>query len=155
MGKKLIIIIIAVVMLLVLAGGGAAAYFLVFAKKPEATEAEGEAPPPAPVKRPAFIPLEPFSVLVEPEGQKPREVIVILHLEAPPDNVIEINSKMHRLRDAYIVAINGMDPIKVPLRFEAKDLNELKVKLRKPTEDVMGKGVITQVLLLNIVAPLK
>lgn len=154
MGRKLIFIIIAVVMLLVLAGGGAAAYFLVFAKKP-APEAVAEEPPPAPVKRPAFIPMEPFSIFVEPEGQKPREVILILHLEAPPDNVLEINSKMHILRDRFILTLNSLEPMKVPPRFEAKDLAEIKAVLRKPIEDVMGKGLVTQVLLLNIVAPLK
>jgi len=154
LGRKLIFIIIAVVMLLVLAGGGAAAYFLVFAKKP-APEAVEEEPPPAPVKRPAFIPMEPFSIFVEPEGQKVREVILILHLEAPPDNVLEINSKMHVLRDRVILTLNSMEPMKVPARFEAKDLAEIKAVLRKPIEDVMGKGLVTQVLLLNIVAPLK
>jgi len=151
--NKIVLIIVAVVVLLALGGGGAAAYFLVFAKKP--AEVAEEAPPPAPVKRPAFIPLDPFSVWVEPEGQKPREVIVIFHLEAPPDNVPEINSKMHLLRDRYIRELMKLEPIKVPPRFEAKDLLPLKTILRQPTDDVMGKGVVTQVLLLNIVAPLK
>ncbi|WP_430398620.1 hypothetical protein [Ferrovibrio sp.] len=151
--SKIVLIIVAVVVLLALGGGGAAAYFLVFAKKP--AEVAEEAPPPAPVKRPAFIPLDPFSVWVEPEGQKPREVIVIFHLEAPPDNVPEINSKMHLLRDRYIRELMKLEPIKVPPRFETKDLLSLKTILRQPTDDVMGKGVVTQVLLLNIVAPLK
>ncbi len=149
----MVLIIVAVVVLLALGGGGAAAYFLVFAKKP--AEVVEEAPPPAPVKRPAFIPLDPFSVWVEPEGQKPREVIVIFHLEAPPDNVPEINAKMHLLRDRYIRELMKLDPVKVPIRFEAKDLVQLKNILRQPTEDVMGKGVVTQVLLLNVISPLK
>ncbi|WP_428246918.1 hypothetical protein [Ferrovibrio sp.] len=151
--NKMVLIIVAVVVLLALGGGGAAAYFLVFAKKP--AEVVEEAPPPAPVKRPAFIPLDPFSVWVEPEGQKPREVIVIFHLEAPPDNVPEINAKMHLLRDRYIRELMKLDPVKVPIRFEAKDLVQLKNILRQPTEDVMGKGVVTQVLLLNVISPLK
>lgn len=149
----MVLIIVAVVVLLALGGGGAAAYFLVFAKKP--AEVVEEAPPPAPVKRPAFIPLDPFSVWVEPEGQKPREVIVIFHLEAPPDNVPEINAKMHLLRDRYIRELMKLDPVKVPIRFESKDLVQLKNILRQPTEDVMGKGVVTQVLLLNVISPLK
>ncbi len=149
----MVLIIVAVVVLLALGGGGAAAYFLVFAKKP--AEVAEEAPPPAPVKRPAFIPLDPFSVWVEPEGQKPREVIVIFHLEAPPDNVPEINAKMHLLRDRYIRELMKLDPVKVPIRFESKDLVQLKNILRQPTEDVMGKGVVTQVLLLNVISPLK
>ncbi|MBP7066184.1 hypothetical protein [Ferrovibrio sp.] len=154
MGRKLALIIIGVIVLLALAGGGVAAYLLVFAKKPVAETTE-EAPPPAPIKRPAFIPLDPFSVWVQPEGQKVREVIVIFHLEAPPDNVPEINSKMHLLRDRYIRELMKLDPIKVPVRFETKDLAELRNLLRQPTEEVMGKGLVTQVLLLNILSPLK
>ncbi len=154
MGRKLALIIIGVIVLLALAGGGVAAYLMIFAKKPEPAHAE-EQPPPAPVKRPAFIPLDPFSVWVKPEGQKVREVIVILHLEAPPDNVPEINSKMHLLRDRYIRELTKLDPIAVPVRFETKDLSVLRTLLRQPTEDVMGKGVVTQVLLLNLISPLK
>lgn len=154
MGRKLVLIIIGVVVLLALGGGGIAAYLLLFAKKPTAEMQEDE-PPPAPVRRPAFIPLDPFSVWVEPEGQKPREVIVIFHLEASPDNVPQINAKMPILRDRYIRELLKMGSIPVPVRFEAKDLTDLKARLRGPTEEVMGKGVVTQVLLLNIIAPLK
>lgn len=154
MGRKLILIIIAILVLLALAGGGVVAYLIVFAKKPEAEHVE-EAPPPAPVKRPAFIPMDPFSIWVQPEGQPPREVIVIFHLEAPPDNVPAINAKMHLLRDRYIRELLKGDPLKVPARFEAKDLYDLRQRLRGPTDEVMGKGVITQILLLNIIAPLK
>lgn len=153
--NKIVLIIIAVVVLGVLGGGGAAAYFLVFAKKHEPEQHVEEAPPPPPVKRPAFIPLEPFSVLVQPEGQPPREMIVIFHLEAPPDNVPLINSRLHILRDRYIRELMKGDPIKVPARFEAKDLYELRNRLRGPTEEVMGKDVVTQVLLLNVISPLK
>ncbi|MBX3454017.1 hypothetical protein [Ferrovibrio sp.] len=155
MGRKLILIIIAILVLLALAGGGVVAYLIVFAKQPE-TEHADEPPPPAPVKRPAFIPMDPFSVWVQPEGQKqPREVILILHLEAPPDNVPAINAKMHILRDRYIRELLKSEPLKVPARFEAKDLADIKQRLRGPTDEVMGKDVVTQVLLLNIVAPLK
>lgn len=152
--KKVVVIAIVAVALLALAGGGAAAYFLVFAKKAEQAQFE-EPPPVAPVKRPAFIPLEPFSIYVQPEGQPPREVIVVLHLEAPPDNVPEIGAKMHLLRDRYIRELLKGEPLKVPVRFELKDFNEVKVRLRGPTEEVMGKGVVTQVLLLNVISPLK
>lgn len=154
MGRKLILIIIAILVLLALAGGGVVAYMIVFAKKPEVEHVE-EAPPPAPVKRPAFIPMDPFSVWVQPEGQPPREVIAIFHLEAPPDNVPTINAKMHLLRDRYIRELLKGDPLKVPARFEAKDLFELRQRLRGPTDEVLGKDVVTQILLLNIVAPLK
>ncbi len=154
MGRKLILIIIAILVLLALAGGGVVAYLIVFAKNPE-TELSDEPPPPAPVKRPAFIPMDPFSVWVQPEGQQPREVIAIFHLEAPPDNVPAINAKMHLLRDRYIRELLKGEPTKVPARFEARDLAEIKNRLRAPTEEVMGKDMVTQVLLLNIVAPLK
>lgn len=154
--RKIALIIVGVVVLLTLAGGGAAVYFLVMApKKQEAAVDPADPPPPAPVKRPAFVPLEPFSVYVQPEGQKPREIMVILHLEVPPDNVPAVNEKMHVLRDRYIRELLKGDPIQVPSRFTAKDLFAVRDTLRDPTDEVMGKGVVTQVLLLNIIGQLK
>lgn len=154
--RKIALIIVGVVVLLTLAGGGAAVYFLVVApKKQEAVVDPNDPPPPAPVKRPAFVPLEPFSVYVQPEGQRAREIMVILHLEVPPDNVPQVNEKMHVLRDRYIRELLKGDPVQVPARFTAKDLYAVRDMLREPTDDVMGKGVVTQVLLLNIIGQLK
>lgn len=156
--RKIGLIILALVVLLTLAGGGIAVYLLVIAPKShtEAEAADPADPPPPPVpKRPAFIPLEPFSVYVKPEGQPSREIIVILHLEVPPDNVPQVNERMHLLRDAYIRELLKGDPIEVPARFTAKDLYVVRDRLRGPTEQVMGKGLVTQVLLLNIIGQLK
>jgi flagellar basal body-associated protein FliL len=155
--RRIALIVIAVLALITLIGGGIAAYFLVFAAKPEEEEAfdPNDPPPPIPVKRPAFVPLEPFSVYVKPEGQRVREIIVILHLEAPPDNVPLVNEKMHVLRDRYIRELLKGDPIEVPARFTVKDLYVIRDRLREPTEEVLGKGVVTQVLLLNILGQLK
>lgn len=154
--RKIALIVVGIVVLLTLAGGGAAVYFLVVApKKQEAEVDPQDPPPPAPVKRPAFVPLEPFSVYVQPEGQKPREVMVILHLEVPPDNVPLVNERMHVLRDRYIRELLKGDPIQVPSRFTAKDLYAVRDMLREPTDEVMGKGMVTQVLLLNIIGQLK
>lgn len=155
--RKIALIVIALVVLLSLAGGGAAVYFMVLVPKQQddATVDPNDPPPVAPVKRPAFIPLEPFSVFVQPEGQKPREIMVILHLEVPPDNVPVVNDKMHLLRDRYIRELLKGEPISVPARFAAKDLFDIRDRLRTPTEEVLGKGVVTQVLLLNIIGQLK
>jgi flagellar basal body-associated protein FliL len=156
--RKIALIVLALVVLASLAGGGFAVYMFVFAPKKEAETAAvdpHDPPPEAPVKRPAFIPLEPFSVYIQPEGQAPREVMVILHLEVPPDNVPQVNEKMHLLRDRYIRELLRGDPIPVPSRFSNKDLFLLRDRLRGPTEEVMGKGVVTQVLLLNIITQLK
>jgi len=154
--RKIALIVLALVVLLTLAGGGAAVYFMVLApKKQEAVVDPNDPPPPAPIKRPAFVPLEPFSVYVLPEGQKPREIMVILHLEVPPDNVPLVNERMHVLRDRYIRELLKGDPIQVPSRFTAKDLFAVRDMLRDPTEEVMGKGIVTQVLLLNIIGQLK
>jgi len=156
--RKIILIIVALIVLASLAGGGFAVYMFVFAtKKQEETSASdpNDPPPEAPVKRPAFIPLEPFSVYIVPEGQKPREVMVILHLEVPPDNVPQVNDKMHLLRDRYIRELLRGDPIAVPARFSSKDLFVLRDRLRGPTDEILGKGVVTQVLLLNIITQLK
>lgn len=156
--RKLGLIILALVVLASLAGGGAAVYLFVLAPKKQQDEAAidpNDPPPEAPVKRPAFIPLEPFSVYVVPEGQKPREVMLILHLEVPPDNVPAVNEKMHLLRDRYIRELLKGPPLDVPARFTGKDLYPLRDRLRGPTDEVLGKGVVTQVLLLNIIAQLK
>lgn len=155
--RKVGLIILGLVVVLSLAGGGAAVYLLVLAPKSQNESAvdPSDPPPEAPVKRPAFIPLEPFSVYVVPEGQKPREVMVILHLEVPPDNVPMVNEKMHLLRDRYIRELLKGKPLEVPARFTGKDLYPLRDSLRGPTEEVLGKGVVTQVLLLNIIAQLK
>lgn len=156
--RKIILIVVALIVLASLAGGGFAVYMFVFApKKQEQTENidPSDPPPEAPVKRPAFIPLEPFSVYIVPEGQKPREVMVILHLEVPPDNVPMVNDKMHILRDRYIRELLKGDPIPVPARFTSKDLFLLRDRLRGPTDEILGKGVVTQVLLLNIITQLK
>lgn len=155
--RKLALIIVAIVALVTLAGGGVAVYLLLLAPKSEQkTEIDpDDPPPPMPVKRPAFIPLEPFSVYVRPEGQKVREIIMILHLEVPPDNVPQVNDKMHILRDRYIRELLKGEPIDVPERFTAKDLYVVRDRLQGPTEEVMGKGVVTQVLLLNIIGQLK
>ncbi|QDO98785.1 hypothetical protein FNB15_16560 [Ferrovibrio terrae] len=155
--RKIILIVVGLIVLASLAGGGFAVYMFVFApKQQEQPVADTNDPPPeAPVKRPAFIPLEPFSVYVVPEGQKPREVMVILHLEVPPDNVPLVNERMHMVRDRYIRELLRGDPIAVPSRFTSKDLFVLRDRLRGPTEEILGKGVVTQVLLLNIITQLK
>lgn len=155
--RKIAFIILGLVVLLTLAGGGAAVYLLILApkKQQEAAVDPHDPPPEAPAKRPAFVPLEPFSVYVKPEGQKPREVMVILHLEVPPDNVPQVNDKMHLLRDRYIRELLKGEPLEVPARFSAKDLFALRDRLRGPTEEVLGRGVVTQVLLLNIITQLK
>lgn len=154
--RKIALIVIAVVALITLIGVGVAVYFLVLAPKPtEEAIDPNDPPPPIPVKRPAFVPLEPFSIYIKPEGQKAREIIVILHLEVPPDNVPQVNEKMHVLRDRYIRELLKGDPIEVPARFTAKDLFVIRDRLREPTDEVLGKGVVTQVLLLNILGQLK
>lgn len=156
--RKIILIVVALIVLASLAGGGFAVYVFFFApKQQEQAEAidPNDPPPEPPVKRPAFIPLEPFSVYIVPEGQKPREVMVILHLEVPPDNVPMVNDKMHILRDRYIRELLKGDPIPVPARFSNKDLFVLRDRLRGPTDEIVGKGVVTQVLLLNIITQLK
>jgi flagellar basal body-associated protein FliL len=156
--RKVVLIIVALIVLASLAGGGYAVYMFVFAQKTQ-EQAENidpnDPPPEAPVKRPAFIPLEPFSVYVVPEGQPRREVMVILHLEVPPDNVPMVNEKMHMLRDRYIRELLKGEPIPVPARFSGKDLFLLRDRLREPTDEILGKGVVTQVLLLNIITQLK
>jgi flagellar basal body-associated protein FliL len=156
--RKIALIVLAIVVLASLAGGGFAVYLFLFAPKPHqqvATTDPNDPPPEAPVKRPAFVPLEPFSIYVQPEGQPPREVMVILHLEVPPDNVPAVNEKMHLLRDRYIRELLKGDPVPVPSRFSSKDLFMLRDRLREPTDEIMGKGVVTQVLLLNIITQLK
>lgn len=155
--RKIILIVVALIVLASLAGGGFAVYMFVFApkKQEQAVTDPNDPPPEAPVKRPAFIPLEPFSVYVVPEGQQPREVMVILHLEVPPDNVPQVNDKMHLLRDRYIRELLRGDPIAVPSRFTSKDLFVLRDRLRGPTDEILGRGVVTQVLLLNIITQLK
>lgn len=154
--RRVALILIALIALLALAGGGYAIYTMFLAPKPHSEdEASKDPPPPIPVKRPAFIPLEPFSVYVKPEGQPVREVIAIFNLEVPPDNVPKVNEKMFMLRDRYISELLKGPPIDVPARFTAKDLYSLRDRLQKPTDEVFGKGVVTQVLLLNIISPLK
>jgi flagellar basal body-associated protein FliL len=156
--RKIGLIVLALVVLASLGGGGFAVYMFMFAPKTQEEAANidpSDPPPEAPAKRPAFIPLEPFSVYVLPEGQKPREVMVILHLEVPPDNVPMVNEKMHVLRDRYIRELLKGEPIQVPARFSSKDLFGLRDRLRGPTDEILGKGVVTQVLLLNIITQLK
>jgi len=154
--RKVALILIAVLVLAALAGGGVAVYLLMFAPKDEEVAVDpNDPPPPMPAKRPAFVPLEPFSVYIKPENQKVREITVILHLEVPPDNVPQVNDKMHVLRDRYISELLKGPPIDVPERFTAKDVFVIRDRLRGPTEEVLGKGVVTQVLLLNIISQLK
>lgn len=154
--RKVAFILIALLVLAALAGGGVAAYLLIFSpKKEEEAVDPSDPPPPMPVKRPAFVPLEPFSVYVKPENQKVREIMLVLHLEVPPDNVPIVNDKMHLLRDRYITELLKGPPIDVPERFTAKDLFSVRERLRSPTDEVLGKGVVTQVLLLNIISQLK
>lgn len=154
--RKIALILIAVLVLAALVGGGVAVYLLMFAPKEEESVIDpSDPPPPMPAKRPAFVPLEPFSVYIKPENQKVREITVILHLEVPPDNVPQVNEKMHILRDRYIAELLKGPPIDVPERFTAKDVFVVRDRLREPTEEVLGKGVVTQVLLLNIISQLK
>lgn len=154
--RKIALILIALITLIALAGGGVAIYLLVLAPKRHAEEeAAKDPPPPIPVKRPAFVPLDPFSVYVKPEGQPVREVIAIFNLEVPPDNVPKVNEKLFLLRDRYIAELLKGPPLEVPARFTAKDLYSLRDRLQGPTDEVLGKGVVTQVLLLNILSPFK
>lgn len=154
--RKVAFILIALLVLATLVGGGIAVYLLIFSPNEEEAAADSsDPPPPMPVKRPAFVPLEPFSVYVRPENQKIREIMLVLHLEVPPDNVPVVNDKMHLLRDRYIAELLKGPPIDVPERFTAKDLFVVRERLRGPTDEVLGRGVVTQVLLLNIISQLK
>jgi flagellar FliL protein len=112
--KKLIIIIAAAV--LVLAGGGAAA-FMLLSKKHTDTSKEHKAEP---AKAPVFLPLEPFTVNLQSDGND-KYLQASITLQVPDEeqiNLIKLN--MPQVRSRLLLLLSSKDASEI-LTAEGKE----------------------------------
>lgn len=141
MSKKLLIIVVALVLLL--AGGGGGAYFFLFAGKSEPEPEVTKAPSP-----PVFVQLDPLSVPLPRPGKPPLYHFVTLTLQTTEEGKPRLVELMPRLRDAWLRDLNA-NPVGRNDGSGELDLELLKSRILKLTEQVMGGPVATEVLIVR------
>jgi flagellar FliL protein len=141
LSKKLLIIVAAVVLLL--AGGGGAAYFFLFGAKKEPEPEVAKAPP-----APSFLQLEPLSVPLPRPGKPPLYHFVTLTLQTTEEGKPKLIELMPRLRDAWLRDLTA-HPVGRNDGSGELDLELLKSRILKLTEQVMGGPVATEVLIVR------
>jgi flagellar FliL protein len=128
---------------LLLAGGGGAAYFFLFAGKKEAEPAAAQ-----PAAPPVFVQLDPLSVPLPREGKPPLYHFVTLTLQTTELDKPKLVEMMPRLRDAFLRDLNANSVGRNDGSGEL-DLDLLKRRILKLTEQVMGGPIATDVLIVR------
>ncbi|CAA6603309.1 exported hypothetical protein [Rhodospirillaceae bacterium LM-1] len=142
--KKLVILVV----ILILLGGGAVGAMVVFGIGPFAKPKIVE-PVAAPVVKNAYIDMEAISIPVFIPDQKPRQVYMTLRLESKEEFRSKISHMMPRIRDALITNLQIVLPVHLKNR-PTTDLAQLKPRMLSDIAKVMGPGVVSDVLVVEI-----
>lgn len=159
-------ILMGVVLLALLGGGGAAAYFFFFnnpaeasvaeedkeggekkdAKKEEHAEEGGEEGGHG--SEPQFVSLDPLMLpIVDNEGvQQVVSIVVALEVSDAAD-ADKVKAKKPKLQDAYIQDLYGVLNVQAALKGGVLQVGEIKERLNKATQKVMGDDIVHDVLL--------
>ena len=151
--KKLLIAFAAVLML---AGGSISV--MKFMKlgpfaSPEDIEARAQAAAQAAAAKratPLFIDLEPLVISIFDGDKLAANIHITLKIETHSDaHAAQIRSKLPRISDAFLRDLHGFIPRHLR-NAERLDVGVLKERLTMVGERVMGKGVITGVLIQSV-----
>lgn len=144
------IVIILIALLLLLGGGGFAAwtFFPDMVKPMLGIYPEGQEPPPPPAAT-GIVDIDPLIMPIFEDGTVRRFLVLELSFEVyQPNGNLIVQSQLPRLQNAFLTYI---------LSLQAKGLNDkltdprfLKDRLMRVTADVMGPGVVHDILLKNV-----
>ncbi len=152
-------IIIAVVVLLVLGGGGAGAYYYFF-KSAEASagsevgdnhEEHKKAEKDHGKKKGGhfeFVELDPLILPIVDNNGVSQTVSMVIALEVEDSAAAaSVNSMAPKLKDAYIQDMYGMLSSHAAMSGGVIQVNKIKQRLNKISDDVLGEDVVSDVLL--------
>lgn len=112
----------------------------------EEAPAEGEAAAPAP-QGPNYVAMQPFILPVI--GDKGPEQLVTLMISLEVENqeaADSVKSKLPRLNDAYLETLYGALDTRSINRGSLVDITRIKQRLQAPTERVLGKDAVKNIL---------
>jgi flagellar basal body-associated protein FliL len=142
--KKVLILIV----VLVLLGGGAVGAMAVFGIGPFAKPTNVAAPPP-PTKKVMYVDMQALSIPVFIPDQKPRQVFMTLRLETNEDVYKKVTAMEPRIRDVLLTDLHNVLPDHLKDR-KTTDLTQLKPRMIADIAKVIGPGVVTDVLVIEI-----
>lgn len=147
-------LIIILVLVLGIVGGGTygAAMFIPRMVPPIILETLGipvpEPIPEDPNKRPEvtqLIDLEPMTIPLFRDGDVQRFLVIHILIEVEPgENFERVNTNLVRIMDAYILYIHALNALDI--RPGIDDRKFLKDRLLQKTEEIVGKGVVVDLL---------
>lgn len=136
-------IIIGVVALVLLGGGGAAGWWFFLRDNPDAGKVKEVVFPP----KPNFITIGAFEIPVIEGNVVKRQIRVRIAVEMVPDAfAFALRGQGVPLRDAYLTELNAMVVWHRTDGGHNLHLPSMKKRLLKVTEDVVGKGLVKDVL---------
>ncbi|MEQ8331753.1 flagellar basal body-associated FliL family protein [Nisaea sp.] len=150
-------IVVILVLLLVLAGGGVfgVSMFAPGLLPPVVLEMLGKEVPPRDetvVERPAvtqLIDLEPLSIPIFRDGQVDRFLVLHMLIEVRPGEDFElVNLKKVRIIDAILKYVHALSSLEI--RPGVNDRAFLKERLLAKIEEIVGKGVVVELLFQNV-----
>lgn len=142
--KKLIILVV----VLVLLGGGAIGAMAVFGIGPFAKPMETKVEAPKPPKI-AYVDMDSLSIPVFIPDAKPRQVFMTLRLETSESKFKDVKALEPKIRDALLTDLHNVLPQHLKTR-QTTDLSQLKPRMIDAIAKVMGRGVVTDVLVVEI-----
>ncbi|UUX50225.1 hypothetical protein NUH88_00695 [Nisaea acidiphila] len=151
-------IVIILVILIALAGGGVfgVSMFAPGLLPPMVLEMLGQEVPPEEEKavkeRPSvtqLVDLEPLSIPIFKDGQVDRFLVLHIFIEVEPGPNFElVNRDKVRIIDAYLKYVHALSSLDI--KPGIKDLAFLKQRLLAKTEEIVGEGVIVDLLFQNV-----
>lgn len=144
------IVIILVVLLALIGGGGFAAwtFFPDVVKPLVGIYPEGQEPPPPPPQT-SLVNIDPLVMPIFEEGTVRRFLVLELSFEVfQPDGGLIVQSQLPRIQNAFLTYILSLQA--KGLNDKLTDLRFLKERLLRVTTDVVGPGVVNDILLKNV-----
>ncbi len=147
--KKILVI---VGVLLLLGGGGAAAWFFYLKDMLAGEDAEGEALeeelPEEPAGPPVYVEFNPMQVPLLSERGVEQMITLVIALQVRDNGVgDEVIELAPRLNDAYLLELYGsLEQGEVMLENGMIDLSAVKRKLLEASTEVLGDGMIDDIL---------
>ncbi|HEV7816084.1 MAG TPA: flagellar basal body-associated protein FliL [Janthinobacterium sp.] len=146
--RKLLIIIIATVT--VLAGGGAGAFFFMHDKSDAATDAKHKKA--APAGPPVFVPIDPFTVNLQPEnGEQYLQIAFTLQV-ASLEQVEQVKDNMPKVRSRLLLLLSSKKASEINTPEGKKQLaNDIMAQVKEPFQAKGEPQEVTDVLFTSFI----
>lgn len=144
------IVIILVVLLALIGGGGFAAwtFFPDVVKPMVGIYPEGQEPPPPPPQT-GLVNIDPLVMPIFEDGTVRRFLVLELSFEVyQPRGSLIVQSQLPRLQNAFLTYVLSLQA--KGLSDKLTDLRFLKERLKQVATDVVGPGVVHDILLKNV-----